>query len=219
MKTKDATLRQSAKILSLFEDTSLDQVQAILGSGLMADLRDGNIAEVKRDEFRRLLGLNPLTEPLLDWLGTVTVPAEIQRFIVRDRIDEIKKSGGRIYTGSHFEGWFFGKTVEPIGETQLRYGKLLRAEVDGPIIAELGGEIKAETTLAEIFGLIEMQKKGEKGALLINGYANIFFVRDIDSALRIVRANWHDGGWDLDANSVGHPFRWSWLQQVFSHNS
>ena len=175
---KDATLRQSAKILSLFEDTPLDQVQAIIESGLMADLRDGNITKVNRNEFRQLLGLNPLMDSLLESLGTVIVIASNQRFIVRDRISEIKKSGRRIYAGSNFEEWFFDKTVEPIGETHLRYGKLLRAEVDRPIIAELGGEVKAETSLAEIFGLMEMQKKGEKGSLLINGYANIFYVRD-----------------------------------------
>lgn len=219
MRTKDATLRQSAKILSLFEDTSQDQIQAIIESGFMADLRDGNIVDVKRDEFRRLLGLKPLTELLLDWLGTVIVSAETQRFIVRDRIAEIKKSGRLIYTGSNFEEWFFGKTVEPIGETHLRYGKLLRAEVDRPIIVELGGEAKAETSLAEIFCLMEMQKNGEKGVLLANGYANIFYVRDIKGVLRAVFVYWLDDGWCLGARSAEFPYRWLGGNQVFSRNS
>lgn len=216
---KDATLRQSAKILSLFEDTPLDQVQAIIESGLMADLRDGNVTEVNRNEFRQLLGLNPLLDPLLESLGTVIVTASNQRFIIRDRIAEIKKSGRRIYTGSNFEKWFFDKTVEPIGETLLRYGKLLRAEVDHSIIAELGGEAKVETSLAEIFGLMEMQKNGEKGSLLINGYANIFYVRDTKGVLRAVDVRWSVGGWFLLASSVGRPDRWAEGSRVFSSNS
>jgi len=219
MKTKDATLRQSAKILSLFEDTPLDQVQAILKSGLMADLRDGNIANVKRDEFQRLLGLKPLTDPLLNWLGTITLSVTTETFIVRDRIDEIKKSGRQIYMGSNFEEWFFGKTVEMIGEKQLRYGKLLRSEVDRPIISQLGGEAKAETTLAEIFGLMEMQKNGEKGVLLINGYANIFYVRDANGVPRAVLVYWDDDRWHLHAYSVGNPIRWAEGYRVFSRNS
>jgi len=60
MKEKDATFGQATKILDLFGDTPKDQIQGILSSGLLADLRDGNISEVDRNEFRKLLGLNAL---------------------------------------------------------------------------------------------------------------------------------------------------------------
>lgn len=56
---KTATLKQSAKILSLFEDTPLEQVQDLLESGILADLRDANVSKINRDEFRRLIGLKP----------------------------------------------------------------------------------------------------------------------------------------------------------------
>lgn len=57
---KAATLKQSAKILSLFEDTPLDQVQNLLKSGLLADLRDANVPnKINRNEFRRWIGLKP----------------------------------------------------------------------------------------------------------------------------------------------------------------
>ena len=72
---KDATLRQSAKILGIFEDTPCEQIQAILASGLLADLRDGNIHEVNREEYRKILGLKPLNLPLLAHVGTVDLPA------------------------------------------------------------------------------------------------------------------------------------------------
>lgn len=55
----DATLKQAGKILSLFEDTPREQIQTLLASGLLADLRDANIGEVSRKEFRQLVGLEP----------------------------------------------------------------------------------------------------------------------------------------------------------------
>lgn len=46
-----------SKILSLFADTPREQVQELLERGLLADLRDGNLAEVNRDDSRKFLGL------------------------------------------------------------------------------------------------------------------------------------------------------------------
>ncbi len=57
---KDATLKQASKLLLLFGDTPSEQLQAILASGLLADLRDANIANINRDEFRKMIGLKPL---------------------------------------------------------------------------------------------------------------------------------------------------------------
>jgi len=55
----NATLKQAGKIISLFDETPNEQIQAILSSGLLADLRDGNVNQTDRNEFRRLLGLDP----------------------------------------------------------------------------------------------------------------------------------------------------------------
>ena len=71
----DATLDQGTKILALFKDTPREQIQALLTSGLLADLRDANFGDIKveRDEFRRLLGLKSLvsagiiSEPTHSW--------------------------------------------------------------------------------------------------------------------------------------------------------
>ncbi len=58
---KYGTLKQASKVLSLFEETPGEQIQALLESGLLADLRDGNVAEVKRGDFRKLVGLVPFS--------------------------------------------------------------------------------------------------------------------------------------------------------------
>jgi hypothetical protein len=218
---KDATLKQSAKLLSVFEDTSVDQMQAILGSGFLADLRDGNIVGVNRDELRRLLGLEPLTpvpEPLLELLDTVTVPATTERFVARDHFTG--KAPVKIsYLGDNFTEWFLNKTEEPFAGSVLAYHRLLKGSVDGPIIAELGGEQEAETTLAEMFALMEKQANGESGALLTNGYANIFYIRDVNGRLRTVRCDWIVDGWGVGAYSVEDPRGWGGGRQVFSRNS
>jgi hypothetical protein len=91
--------------------------------------------------------------------------------------------------------------------------------VDGPIINELGGEAKAETTLSEMFSLMEKQKNGESGVLLNNGYANIFYIRDQNGVLRAVGVDWDDGGWYVGAYSVEDPGGWRVGRQVFSRNS
>ena len=225
---KEATLRQSVKILSLFSETPVEQIQAILESGLLADLRDGNITQTNRNDFRRVLGLKVLSaevpkeiEKLLDFVGTSTIPARTEKFIARDHfiIDTTEKAKVKIsYLGDSFKTNFLGKVEEPIVETVMRFGKLLKSSVDNPIINELGGEEKAESALAEMFSLMEMQPNGEDGVLLTNGYLNIFYTRNGAGVLWAVRCSWHVGGWSVVANSVGAPGEWYDGRQVFSRN-
>lgn len=216
----DATLRQSGKvveIVEIFEDTPRKQLQALLASGLLADLRDGNIAEINRDEFRKSIGLLPLNLPLLEELGTVVVPATDSPFVARERYGHKAKPGVRIsYLGDNFREWFLGKTEEPTGETELRYAKLVKSSVDGPILAELGD--KAETTLAQIYHLT-LQSKGEEGVLLTNEWANIFYCRDVNGSLRVMFVACRDYDWRVRADSVENPNRWHDGHRVFSRNS
>ncbi|MBU2028765.1 hypothetical protein KJ761_02640 [Patescibacteria group bacterium] len=222
---KDATLKQAAKIISLFDETPLEQIQAILGSGFLADLRDGDIDRVNRDELRKLLGLKPLEpvpESLLEFIGTVEVLATTEKFVARDNFvrDVSKKARVKIsYLGGNFTEKFIGKIEEPFAGGILRYRKLRKSSVDGPIITELGGEQKAETTLAEIFALMERQGNGQSGSLLTNGYANIFYIRDINGVLWAVSCAWYGAGWSVFAYSVESPHGWHAGHQVFSRNS
>jgi hypothetical protein len=222
---KDATLKQAAKIISLFDETPSEQVQAILGSGFLADLRDGNINRVNRDELRKLLGLRPLEpvpESLLEFIGTVEIPATTEKFVARDKF--VKDTGRKVkvkisYIGGDFVENFLGKVEKPFTGSTLRYGRLREPSVDGPIIAELGGEQKAETTLAEMFALIKRQGNGQSGLLLTNGYANILYIRDINGVLWAVDCSWYAYGWGVDAYSVEYPSSWHDGFRVFSRNS
>lgn len=59
---KDATLKQAGKILEIIgqKETSCEQLQEILTSGLLADLLDANVDGIDRNAFRKFVGLKPL---------------------------------------------------------------------------------------------------------------------------------------------------------------
>lgn len=142
------------------------------------------------------------TSSILELMSTVTVPATSASFVARDHF-KLKKDGG-IYSslGNNFQSWFGGKTEDPIGEQILRCHKLLKPSVDDRIVAELGGEAKAETALSGMSSLMEKQKNGEDGVLLTNGYANVFYVQDQNGVLRSVVGSFCRFGWCVDAGSV-----------------
>lgn len=171
-------------------------------------------------------------QPILTLLGAIKVRLE-ENFTARDffQVNTKKTAPVKIsYVRPNFTSWFLSKkeTRPTASETvpgdggpyrtpdqavpTLRYHTLNRGSVDKPIIAELGGE----TTLAEIADCMKKQANGENGALLTNSYANIFYVRDSSLALRAVRVGWYGGGWNVGADSVGHPVEWDAGCRVFS---
>lgn len=164
------------------------------------------------------------TPSILELVSTVAVSATTSKFVAKDKFVVNTKRNAPVKISAvwdNFTNWFLsgdGKTEDPISEQTLRYHKLRKASVDGPIIAELGGEAKAETTLSEMFSLMERQKNGEDGVLLNNDYATIFYIRDHDGVLRAVRVFWHGDGWSVSAYSVEDPCRWVGGYHVFSRN-
>ena len=183
----------------------------------------GGINGVKRflQDKTKVVEAEEIVKKLLEPIGTVTILATKKKFVAKKKfiIDTSDKAKIKIsYLGDNFKKWFLDKAEEPIKETKLRYDRLTECSVDEPIITELGGEEKAETTLTEVFSLMEKQPNGKDGDLLNNGYANIFYVRDADGVLRAVNVNWNDGGWNVNANTVENPNRWNVGNVVFSRN-
>jgi hypothetical protein len=159
----------------------------------------------------------PPPPPLLTLAGTVTVQLAWKFFAVGHFTQ--KNAWVKIsYIGDNFTTWLLGKTEERAGsgEAVLRYHTLNKSSVDASIIAELGGETQAETTLAEVFALMAKQANGEAGALLTNGYANIFYVRDVNGVLRAVDVDWDDDAWSVFALSVEDPRGWCGGGRMFS---
>ncbi len=164
----------------------------------------------------------PIVPILGEIITTVTIPATTEKFIAKDKfkVDTGRKAKVKIsYLGDNFKSWFMGKTEEPFPGSTIYGRKHNKGSVDGPILSELGGQEKAEITLSEIFAMMERQANGEGSELLNNGYANIFYVRDITGTLRAVFVRWLGGGWGVGARPVGYPRGWGAGHQVFSRNS
>lgn len=158
----------------------------------------------------------PSVAPLFAHLGTVTVSATDKWFVAREKF--VSGSAVKIsFRGDNFQGWFLAKTEEPLAEIELRYAKLTRLSVDGPILTELGD--KAESTLAQVWALMERQPEGKEGVLLTNGWANLFYVRDANGTLRAVHVGWGGNGWSVGAHSVANLYGWGVGRRVFSRNS
>lgn len=155
-------------------------------------------------------------------VSTATIAASIEKFVVKDKfkVDTSRKAKVKIsYLGDNFKEWFLEKTEESFAGSTVYGRRLDKGSVDGPILSELGGQEKAETTMAEIYAMMERQANGESGALLNNGWANIFYVRDITGTLRAVSVCWDGLGWRVVAGSVADPCEWYAGRRVFSRNS
>jgi hypothetical protein len=167
------------------------------------------------DDLRRLIREPKLVDQVFDLI--VGAKSAITRFIVADHFtknsSEVKFYG---FFGG-FEEWFLLK-VEELATVELPkfHHDLKRDSLDTEIIDDLGGKEAAEVTLAGVFGLLKLQPRGESGELLTNGYANIFYVRDIAGELRAVDVYWDVDGWDVDAFRVDGEIGWDAVGRVFS---
>jgi hypothetical protein len=152
--------------------------------------------------------------PLLEAVATVSISGCGEAFAIRDRFE--RPSGVRFATvWNEFKKRFYGKIEWPPAEAQLRKYRLLTLAPDGPIIAELGGEACVEGTVSAAYSLLGLQGRGEPGILQTNGYANIFYVRDLKGILCAVRIGWDGEGWVIDAISVEDPLAWNGKHEIF----
>lgn len=171
--------------------------------------------------LRRKLKIEAIKESI-HWLGTTTTSATSEKFVAKEKFREDSKEVKFYGFWSNFTNWFLagdGKIEEPIGEQELRYGNLTKNSVDGPIIEDLGGEAKAESTLTELYDLLKKQANGEEGDLLTNGSVNIFYIRDTNGVLCAVVVRWDGVGWYVGADSVESLNVWAVGRRVLSRNS
>lgn len=151
-------------------------------------------------------------------LVAIVKVAAVEHFVAAEKFREGKTTDGVkiAWLGDNFKTNFLGKTEEGIKEAELKIHKLDQNLLDAPIMNELGDT--AETTLAHLWELLKRQPKGEEGELLVNGWANIAYIRDGSGELWAVNSRWRagSGGWHVEALSVTHPLRWYAGSQVVS---
>ena len=158
----------------------------------------------------------------LDFIGKVTIPSTTESFVVSENF--ICNTGWNAkvkisFLNDGFNEWFFGKIEEPMAEKDLCYAKSSWSLTDTEIIAELGGEARAKTTLTDMFTLMERQSNVKKGELFTDGRANIFYVRDKNGVLRVVFCRWSTDGWRVFTGSIESSYTHDDVHQVFFRNS
>lgn len=208
-----ATLDQATKILGYFRDQPKEQIQAILASGLLADIRDANFNKlIDRNAVRELLGLRSLNLSLSKSISAVTIPASTEPFVVSEHF--VLGGASRIvFVNYQLKMWFLGKTEEPIEEMELRCAKPIRPSPDGPILSEIAD--RAKVMLFHVYALMLRQPNGEEGILSTNGWANVFYIPDNNGVPRAVGVSWGNNGWLVLAYSVEEPGVWHGDCRVF----
>jgi len=92
------------------------------------------------------------------------------------------------------------KIENPVGEHILGHYKLRRSSPDDLIIAELGGLEKVETTLSEIFFVMKDKKKRD----ILRRCRNIFYIKDISGALRVIDVEVYEDRLCIYAYPIGN---------------
>ncbi|MFA4996427.1 MAG: hypothetical protein WC536_04785 [Patescibacteria group bacterium] len=160
--------REGRKLLNEALDElglNFDQYSKLLSKG-------GAFKGKVKDAARQLL-----SSDLLEFVSTATIDP-IDRFSVEDVVKSGKIGETKFWFGPNFKR-IFGNLVETnIPAATLKFDRLKKGSVDGPIMEELGGASQIKAFVAYIFTLCCRQGQGQEGVLLTNGYANIFYVPD-----------------------------------------
>jgi hypothetical protein len=156
----------------------------------------------------------------------IPVPAITKSFVVADRFQvnigsNVKKSWkkGEVkisLTGGNFKSCFLSQTVAERDGYLMSSYQIKESVCDEDIRFKLGGG--HETDLPGLLSLLGQQPEGEKGVLLTNGRANIFYIKDCTGAVRVVSVDWRVDGWCLYSRGLGDR-RWYDGRRVFARNS
>jgi len=111
-------------------------------------------------------------ENLFKKVDTVSVGG-VERFFAQSYL---KKAHFILPDRGNFQKFLAEKVEENVGDATISIHHLERASSDAAIMSKLGD--LAEIKLAHFLELIKAQSKGEAGILLVNGSANIAYIRD-----------------------------------------
>lgn len=142
-----------------------------------------------------------MSAPLLKPGERIEIPATTEPFVVRDHFHNSERalslSGGWFfYVCGNFAHYLLGKVEPPRQATTLVANTLTRKEWDVNIIVSLG-EAAAETTMAEIYALMQKVRTGEPSGLSFARGRNTFYVRDGGNNLWALRVTTNMKSWTI----------------------
>ncbi len=164
--------------------------------------------------------LNPMRKlKKLALRATVAVEATTL-FVVRDFFKMGDNGQTKIWMSDAFKEKVlaFASNTASSGEVRLDKLELTESMNDSQIIVELGSPtpFSIDGFLSHAKGLILKQPEGEKGDLLTNGYANIFYVTGNDGRTLTVFAYWRDEQWKFHCYGFDEYGIWNAEHCVFS---
>lgn len=164
--------------------------------------------------------LNPMRKlKKLALRATVAVEATIS-FVVRDFFKMGDNGQTKIWMSDAFKEKVLAFASSTASSSEVRLDKLELTESmnDSQITVELGSPtpFSIDGFLSHTKGLILKQPKGEKGDLLTNGYANIFYVTGNDGRTFAVDVHWNGRQWEFDCREFVEDGWWRAGRCVFS---
>lgn len=185
--------------------------------GLKKALRQALLSSENGSEPKTKAKAEPKPSGLLARVGEPMNITGIAEFTATKEIFQKEANVGDFWSG--FENNFLGKTEKGVLDINLVGHQLNRRSVDGPIMEELRD--KKEVALWHLFSALKLQSQGQEGILLVNGWANIFYIRDKKGSFWAVGAGWDSGRrcWDLGAVPVASAGPWDADYRVFSRDS
>lgn len=191
----------------------------------LAKFWNGKTEELHKELVRMLYNVSSRKDTeWLKFVGTIAIPATKVPFIAKEKFVIDTSPNGLVkidFFGNLFKRWFLNKVEKPINTTIIYCHKVRDSFLaDHSIIDELGGEAKAETTLTEMFFLMEKQNNSKKGTLFPGNHGSIFYVRDIKGVLRIICVSLvGKNSWNIYTNSIDKylPYNFTY-QHIFSHS-
>lgn len=197
-----------------------------LGSALLQAIPTDMSSEIAQGWIGNKTGLQKVLREVLcpptQLLEIVaeTLVAGYDRFVAADhlKVDTSKRATLKIaLLGNQLMANFRALVEEEVGNASITVHTLHKDWLDVPIVEALGEN--AEIKFGQFLDLLRRQSNGEPGPLLVNGHANIAYIRDVKGELWAVDARWssRDCGWHVEANSVLSRFRWHAGSRVISH--
>ncbi len=191
---KEATLRQGSKVLDLIlqKEVPSEQLQKLLGSGLLYDLLDADVDKVDREAFRQVIGLKPQ--------NTYSITVNYDRFI-----EDAVRAGNYHWKNSNINSKNFSTKKSGIAEVDVElvhFNRNLSAE-EAPIKLNKQGQRPAE--IHELLALGEKYTDLQKEFPII-AFGSVWQDLDgrpvcacltVDGDYRTLFLYWVGHGWDV----------------------
>jgi len=159
----------------------------------MTDNTDKLEKKLTKEAFKHMKAMDDKAGvPLLELLDIIPIAETTKKFVVCEYLAGNTQPDAEVKISDLGESFkrFRRKIEEPSPVTMLyRYGVARFFVKEEWIIAKLGGEVKAETHLAQMFPFLKQKQESGEVEVFFRHW-NVFFSRDAYGSLRSVRVTW-----------------------------